>query len=116
MGGFRVDISDIHDQCSQVVINSLGVEFIARAGHFLKMPKEHIADRSKADLLAKSLVCIQVIWMLVQCIARKSAGYPLSLLEIHTMVHVMCALCIYVLWWYVSCHITRTNIMSESDY
>ena len=105
MGGFRVDISDIHDRHSKAVINSKGVEFLSGAGHFLEMAKEDIADRSKADLLTKSLVCIQVVWMLMQCIARKTAGYPLSLLEIHTMVHVVCALCIYILWWNVSCRI-----------
>lgn len=37
--------------------------------------------------------------MIVQCIARKVNGYPLSLLGIHTMVHVLCALIIYFLWW-----------------
>ena len=37
--------------------------------------------------------------MIVQCIARKVNGYTLSLLGIHTMVHVLCALIIYFLWW-----------------
>lgn len=101
-----VDVSGMYDTVSRVTINPTGVEFLARAGHYLEMSKDQIADRSKANILAKSLVCIQVTWMLVQCIARKSAGYPLTVLEIHTMVHVVCALCIYVFWWKVGSPIT----------
>ena len=102
MGGFVVDVSDIHDTETRVPLNPKGVEFLAKAGHFFEMSKNRIADRSKTNVLAQSLVCIQVTWMLVQCIARKSAGYLLTLLEIHTMVHVVCALLIYTFWWRVS--------------
>lgn len=101
MGGFVVDVRDIHDDHKFVAINSAGVELLARQGHFLEMPVEKIADRSKANFLTKLLVCFQVTWMLTQCIARKTAGYPLTLLELHTMVHVVCALCIYACWWKV---------------
>ena len=101
MGGFVVDIRDISDQKENVTITSSGVEFLAEQGHFLDMPEKRIADRSKMNAFAKAGVCIQVLWMLIQCIARKAAGYPLSLLEIHTMVHVVDALFIYLLWWQV---------------
>ena len=106
MGGFVVDTSSIHDTFLQVTLTPLGVELLAREGLFLEMSNDQIADRSKANILAKSLVCIQITWMLIQCAARKSAGYPLTPLEIHTMVHVVCALCIYGLWWHVRCSIT----------
>jgi len=102
MGGFVADVSGIHDTISHATVNVKGVELLAKLGHFLEMPKHQIEDRSKANILAKSLVCIQVTWMLVQCITRKAAGYPLTLLEIHTMVHVVCALGIYIFWWKVS--------------
>ena len=102
LGGFVVDVSGLHDTLSRVTINTLGVEFLAKVGHHLQMSENQIADRSKTNVVAKSLMCIQVLWMLVQCIARKSAGYPLTLLEIHTMVHVVCTLCVYSFWWKVS--------------
>ena len=101
MGGFVVDVRDIHDGYKFVSINPTGVELLARHGHFLEMPTEKIADRSKANFLTKFLVCFQVTWMLVQCLARKAVKYPLTLLELHTMVHIVCALCIYVCWWKV---------------
>lgn len=75
---------------------------MARHGHFLEITPETISDKSKVNAVGKGLVCIQVTWMVIQCIARKSAGYPLSLLELHTMVHVVCALIIYILWMRVS--------------
>ena len=101
MGGFVVDVRDIHDDYKFVSINPTGVELLARNGHFLEMPAEKIADRSKANFLTKLLVCFQVTWMLIQCLARKAAKYPLTLLELHTMVHIICALCIYACWWKV---------------
>lgn len=61
-----------------------------------------IDDRSKADVLQKALVLIQVSWMALQCIVRTAQGLPITLLEIHTMVHVVSALILYLLWLHVS--------------
>ncbi|KAK3936520.1 hypothetical protein QBC46DRAFT_419077 [Diplogelasinospora grovesii] len=36
--------------------------------------------------------------MIIQCIARAAHGLPLALLEVHTMVHVVCAGFLYALW------------------
>ena len=36
---------------------------------------------------------------MVQCIARDITGLPLSLLELNTVMHVMCALLIYGMWF-----------------
>ncbi|KAF4497904.1 hypothetical protein FAGAP_5916 [Fusarium agapanthi] len=55
--------------------------------------------KSKADYLQKILVAMQVIWMAMQCIARKIKNLPLSLLEVHTMVHVVCAIFLYLCWF-----------------
>ena len=76
-----------------------GLAFLAKHGHFVKMPDAAIRDKSKADMLVKSLVCIQVGWMLVQTVSRKIAGYPITLLEVHTLVHVACAISMYGLWF-----------------
>ena len=65
------------------------------------MAQSDIDDRSKANVLGKALVCLQITWMLVECIARKAAGLPLTLLEIHTFVHVVCAISLYAFWFKV---------------
>lgn len=99
MGGFVVDVSHLHNSLSRVTISPKGVAFLASHGHFLSIPESTIRDKSKADILAKVLVCVQVAWMLVQTIGRKVVGYPITLLEVHTLVHVACAIAMYGLWF-----------------
>ena len=99
MGGFIVDVSPLHNTLSRLTISAKGLAFLAKHGHFVNMPDAAIRDKSKADMLVKSLVCIQVSWMLVQTVSRKIAGYPITLLEVHTLVHVACAISMYGLWF-----------------
>jgi hypothetical protein len=75
-----------------------GVLQLAEDGHFLEIPRSKIDDKSKADTISKILVMTQVAWMAMQCITRKAYGLPLTLLEVHTMVHVVCAVLLFVLW------------------
>ena len=101
MGGIALDMSKLMDgHCPQRVLPD-AIRFLAREGVFIDIPSAMISDKSKTNLLGKGLVCMQVIWFVIQCVARKTARYPLVLLEIHTMVHVVCALLMYVLWWKV---------------
>lgn len=102
MGGFVIDVSDMHPTMRYLTLTPEGVLKLARRGHFLRVYEWSIKDKSKADVLAKGLVCVQVFWLVVQCIARKASGYPISLLELHTFVHVICALMMYGLWFRVS--------------
>ena len=102
MGGFVYDVKNLRDDLSVVTLTPCGIIALARQGQFVDISTEDITDKSKAGIFTKSFVCVQVSWMVIQCIARKTIGYPLALLEIHTMVHVVCALTIYVLWWKVS--------------
>lgn len=99
MGGFVIDVSHLHNSLSRLTISPKGIAFLAEHGHFVKIPDSTIRDKSKADTLAKGLVLIQVSWMLVQTISRRIVGYPITLLEVHTLVHVACALGMYGLWF-----------------
>ena len=102
MGGFVVDVSKFCDTADQV---SLGIDFIttlAKNGRYLPVCIGEIQDKSKVNALGKGLVCLQIAWMLVQCCARKAAGYPITLLELHTFVHVVCAVALYAFWLKVS--------------
>lgn len=103
-GGFVVDVREIKNKIKYVTLTPEAVLELARRGHFLRLERDTISNKSEADVLAKSLVCIQVLWFLVQCLARKYVGYPLSILEIHTFVHVVCAMLMYSLWFQVSFH------------
>jgi hypothetical protein len=113
MGGLEVSVKDIvgsdgresWDSYSRGTIQSgrlrltpNGVLQLASLGHLIHIPRSRIDDKSKADVLQKCLVVMQVIWMATQCIVRKIYGLPLSLLEVHTMVHVFCALLMFLFW------------------
>lgn len=99
MGGFIVDVSYLHNTYSRLTISPKGVAFLAKNGHVLKIPDSTIRDKSKADMLAKTLVVIQVSWMLIQTISRRCVGYPITLLEVHTLIHVAIAIAMYGLWF-----------------
>jgi hypothetical protein len=99
MGGFCVEIEQFHNALTQGTLTTNGLLFLADQRYFFELSTETIADKSKANLLAKSLVCLQVLWVAGQTIERKVAGYPISILEIHTLVHVFCALIMYTLWF-----------------
>ena len=79
-------------------VTSRGAIELFRFGQLPEVPLELIKDQSKTDVLAKVFVCIQASWMIVQCIARSVQALPLTLLEIHTIMHVMCALLMSGLW------------------
>ena len=98
MGGFVVDVGHLHNSLSRLTISPKGIAFLAKHGHFLNISDTTIRDKSKADILGKMLVCFQVTWMLVQTISRRILGFPITLLEIHTLVHVVNAIGLYGLW------------------
>jgi hypothetical protein len=54
-----------------------------------------ILDKGKADFLAKFLVCVQAAWMVLQCVLRKMNSLPVTLIELNTLCHVICALVMY---------------------
>ena len=94
-----MDVSHLHNTLSRLTISPKGIAFLAKHGHFVNISDATIRDKSKADTLAKVLVCIQVGWTLVQTISRRIVGYPITLLEIHTLAHIACALAMYGLWF-----------------
>lgn len=100
MGGFCADVGFMHNTQTRITVTTEGMLYLAKHGHFLDIGGKSIRDKSKADLLAKGLVIFQVLWLVGQVIERKVAGYPITLLEVHTLVHVACAVCMFFMWLY----------------
>ena len=52
-----------------------GIKFLSEQGDnrdlIPNLTKEEIKSKSKANGLAKSLVCIQALWFIAQCITRR---------------------------------------------
>jgi hypothetical protein len=133
MGGFAVKIDHLHNTLDQATLTTNALLLLAQHGHFFSLSRETISDKSKANCmykssrslsndlltcldLAKGLVCLQVLWVAGQAIERKLAGFPISLLEFHTLVHVFCALIMYTLWIRKPYDINEPTIIPTEDF
>lgn len=97
-GGLAVDTSRISDR-PWMALNPKGVVFFAEIGLLPRILKQDVEDLSQADAIAKSISCLQSLWFFIQTIVRRFAGLPITLIEIHTMIHIVCALLMYGLWF-----------------
>lgn len=88
-----------HSRSQRLTVTPRGALLLAECGFLPRMSEKEIKDRSKADGLAKLVVCLQAAWMMVQIIARVCEDLPVTLLEVNTLSHVVCAFVIYMLWW-----------------
>ncbi|RYP75180.1 hypothetical protein DL771_002505 [Monosporascus sp. 5C6A] len=113
-GGLAVDVSEFSN-FETLTLAPSGVLLLASRGYVLDIRREAIDDKSKANLLAKGLICFQVTWMVVQAIARKAFGYPIALLELHTLVHVFCALLMYGLWMNKSMDVQEPTVVTPQS-
>ncbi|KAJ8111290.1 hypothetical protein OPT61_g6083 [Boeremia exigua] len=77
------------------------------------LSKRTIEDKSKANWLAKALVCLQACWFIVQVVGRSSTSAPISLLEMNTFLHAICCLIIYLAWWYKPLDISEPDLNAE---
>ncbi|KAK2806716.1 hypothetical protein FQN50_005710 [Emmonsiellopsis sp. PD_5] len=102
MGGFVIDVPGnkgfVSDR-SRFTLTAQGVLLLTAAGYSLpEVNKKAILDRSKADNVAKVLVCLQAAYMIAQCVGRVVVRLPVTLLEVNTLGHVVCALIMYTFW------------------
>ncbi|KAL8776849.1 MAG: hypothetical protein Q9213_008110 [Squamulea squamosa] len=99
MGGLAVNVHHLHDRLERVLLTPSGLKYLAEKGYFFEVADTDIQDKSKASWLAKGFVLLQITWTVLQCLSRKAVGLPLSVLEVHVLVHAGCALIMYVLWF-----------------
>jgi hypothetical protein len=93
MGGFRVSTpSKGYPLNRQAALNHLRSE-----PEYLPL-EEEIEDRSKSDLLAKTLVLFQTLWFVTQCIARWVQHLQVTELEVVTLAYALFNLGIYLAW------------------
>lgn len=75
---------------------------ILRLAELGKLPESYtsrtVDDKSKASFLAKFLVCFQAIWIMIQVGGRYATGLPVTLLELYTVLHTICAVAMYIIW------------------
>lgn len=103
MGGFALDldVSDLDErkELGLLILTPRGIKLLAECGYLPNISEEEILDKSKTDCLGRLISLLQAIWMLAQILGRIAANVPVTLLEVNTLAHVLCALIIFFLWW-----------------
>ena len=89
MGGFVFDMDQLPQGCDAFIpsqqrlhLSPLGVLLLAKCGCLPDISPQDIKDKSKADGLAKTIVCAQAGWMVLQTIGRVRSRQPVTLLEV----------------------------------
>jgi hypothetical protein len=113
MGGYR--IREMKDWPNGCTLTPRGVYFLAKLKSLPAVDKESILDRSKADELVKGLACCQALWLVIQVIARKASGLPITLLELNTVAHVVCAILMYIVWWHKPQDVNQPEFVDVRD-
>ncbi|KAK8209678.1 hypothetical protein IWZ01DRAFT_551630 [Phyllosticta capitalensis] len=96
-GGLAVDTSSFW-HTPLTTLTPRGLLALAHVGLLPNITNDQVSEKSKANTAAKVLVCIQASWFLVQAVARLAQKLPLTLLEVHVLTHVLCALAMYFCW------------------
>lgn len=97
-------------------ISPRGLIRLAEKGHWLYISRKRIDDKSKADYIQKALVLTQILWMVTQCVTRYMNDLPLTLLEIHTVVHVICAVFLYACWFQKPLNVQEPEVVNPSQF
>ncbi|KAI5814468.1 hypothetical protein BZA77DRAFT_356730 [Pyronema omphalodes] len=112
MGGVTIP----QDKKNQSTLTPEGFEYLLDLGILESdcVDTATILDKGKADFLAKFLVCVQAAWMVLQCVLRKINSLPVTLIELNTLCHVICALVMYYFWWKKPLNIGKPIMVSNN--
>lgn len=94
MGGYQICVpiedNPFPGHHTHFLLNRESLQRFAEAcPHGLKIaPDDEIKDESKANGLAKSLVCVQATWFIFQCISRMAMSLPITLLEVRYLYFI----------------------------
>lgn len=108
MGGFAFDnLSNkaefpLPQGRTRLTLSSDALMFLAEFEPHLvpDISEDTIRDKSKSDGIAKAIAFWQALWFTAQFSVRVAQGLNVSMLELHTVLHVVCAVIAYfVFWW-----------------
>ncbi|KAI0059836.1 hypothetical protein BV25DRAFT_1918210 [Artomyces pyxidatus] len=100
--GFSVIMGGFHyykDGQPQSPMSRDDVVVLVYSGNLVLPTDEEIRNWSHSDVLSKALAIIQTLWFVVQAIARRMEGLPITQLEIMTLAYTTITVAMYVAWW-----------------
>ncbi|KAI0059850.1 hypothetical protein BV25DRAFT_1918217 [Artomyces pyxidatus] len=72
---------------------------LVKSGNLVPPTEEEIRGWSQGDALSKTLAVVQTLWFVVQAIARRAEGLPITQLEIMTLAYATITVAMYIAWW-----------------
>ena len=127
MGGFAMDtrgmsVNMLSEGRTRGTLTVFALKTIAKNAPMVlpDLSKSEITDKSKANGLAKTLVCLQASWFCAQMLGRLATdGNPISLLELNTFLHAICCLATYGAWLWKPLDISEPELIiaaSKEDH
>ena len=115
IGGYAVPSSSFwpSSYSQTLTFTPIGLMELSRLGLFTKADSASVSDKSKADIVAKIIVCLQAGWFLIQCLARLTQGLHITLLEVHVLAHVLCTFLMYFLWFHKPYSVESPIILTD---
>ncbi|KAI0059874.1 hypothetical protein BV25DRAFT_1035204 [Artomyces pyxidatus] len=95
MGGFHYYI----DGEPQHPLSRWEVPELVRRGDLVPPTDEELRNWSQSDVLSKTIAIVQTLWFIIQTIARRIEGLPVTQLEIMTLAYTTITIAMYVSWW-----------------
>ncbi|KAI0059747.1 hypothetical protein BV25DRAFT_1808616, partial [Artomyces pyxidatus] len=72
---------------------------LVRTGALVPPTEDEIRGWGQGDALSKTLAIVQTLWFVVQCIARRADGLPITQLEVMTLAYTTITVAMYAFWW-----------------
>jgi len=107
MGGFTVRVNDDPDYQYVLTGDDLDKKLVHASKDKSALIRDLICqikvaslqDRSKGDVISKSLAALQAGWFILSCISRGASHLALTELEVSTLAFAIVSLVLYILWW-----------------
>lgn len=101
----------------QLFLTNRGFNYLLRAIRNItpKADADSIHEKGKLDGLSKFITSFQALWFCTNSLSRITQGLPLTLLEVRTIVHTLCTLVTYALWWNKPFKVARPIVIPLKD-
>jgi hypothetical protein len=94
MGGFMIFEGDKEHH----TVTPDELEELLKNGN-IRITEKEIRDKGRGDALSKGLILVQTTWFILQCIARRVEGLPITELELVTLAFAALNFVTYAVWW-----------------
>ncbi|KIJ63525.1 hypothetical protein HYDPIDRAFT_133946 [Hydnomerulius pinastri MD-312] len=101
--GFFINMGGFHYYRDGKPIRPLDgaeVKELFMAGGLIPPTKSEIEALGQGDVLSKAITVIQTLWFILQCIARRVDGLPITQLEVVTLAYTTITVAMYGFWWH----------------